>query len=287
MAVGNVGQGFSASAVHRDPLMDALEKSKFAHTISYLNGDLRQHFPLIDSTQIWAKELVDSIIHQENWLVITAEEQIAGRGTHDRRWLSPPEVNLYVTFVLPFPNEESKKVFFVSQVTAIAVARTVKEYGINPEIKWPNDLMLGKKRVSGMLCQAIDAVHEENSALLIGIGLNVNMGRELCDSLDQPVTSLLCEAGRTFDKEEILSRLHNNLKQCIQDLKTQGFSCFLDELNSLLAFKKEKIIIDNKDESPISGIFLGIDEMGRMQLQKEDGEIIVLDNGRIRREKKQ
>ena len=276
-------KSFQDSSCEEDRVLCVLQSSPYPHEIQHWHGAVRQHFSIVDSTQIQAGSLIN-VLPQDRWLILSAEEQTAGRGSHNRRWASPPRVNLYVTFVLPFPKKSSEKLFFVSQVANIAVARTVKKFGFDPEIKWPNDLMLNKKKVSGILSEnkTLDGA-ADYSALLIGIGLNVNMDKSVGESLDQPVTSLSVEANRLFEKEEILPFLYQDLKECIGQLLEKGFSDFHHELNSMLAFKGETIIVDRDVGEPLQGIFVGIDEMGRMKLQVTQDKIISIQDGRIRK----
>lgn len=265
-----------------DPVISSLRSNQHPHQIFVWHNAIRQHFEAVDSTQVQAKRLID-VLPRDRWLILSADEQTAGMGTHSRRWISPPHVNLYVTFLVPFPRKASEKLFYMSQVATIAIARTVRKVGLAPEIKWPNDLMLHEKKVGGILCEdKTPDLPGDYSVLLIGIGLNVNMDKSLCDSLDQPVTSLCVDAQKTFDKEVILPQLYLDLRNCFDQLLHDGFSSFQEELNSMLAFKGERVIIDKKDGDSLQGTFIGIDEMGRMKLELFDKTIAVLDDGRLR-----
>jgi BirA family biotin operon repressor/biotin-[acetyl-CoA-carboxylase] ligase len=268
-----------------NPLYAVLEKNQYPHTIEQLDGAIRQHFQVVDSTQTQAASLVDTI-PPDTWLILSAEEQTKGRGFHSRRWASPPHVNVYATFMIPFPSEAADKVFFMAQIGAIAVARTIQKLGYtpDPEIKWPNDVMLNRKKVSGILPEnKIPCTSTDYSVLLMGIGLNVNMDKGICDSLDQPVTSLAVEAGHDLDKDLVLKRLYQELRECVQQLLVEGFFSFLPELNSMMAYIGETIIVDRELEGPIQGQFVGMDESGRMKLRLEMGDEVVVQDGRIRK----
>lgn len=267
----------------REEILKVMKGIKHPHCLGDFGGAIRQHFQIVDSTQDQAKKFVN-ILPEHTWLILSAEEQTKGRGSHDRKWASPPQVNIYATFVLSFPSKAFDKLFFISQVASIAVTRTVQELGLHPQIRWPNDVLLNGKKVCGVLPENMMAGGcVDYSVLLVGIGLNVNMEESLCKSLDQPVTSLSVEANRAFDKEHVLSLLYQNLRTCIQQLIENGFSDFNAELNTMLAFLGETIIVDKDHGESREGTFIGIDDMGRMRLQISPNEEVSIQDGRIRK----
>ncbi|MBI5346725.1 MAG: biotin--[acetyl-CoA-carboxylase] ligase [Chlamydiae bacterium] len=277
---------FTTPASQLDEVRKVLSKTEYRFKFSDYEGALRQDFELIDSTQDWAKQNAEALL-EKDWLMYTAEEQTKGRGKENRRWASPPHVNDYVTFVVPFPKDKVGDLPYIAQLTAIAVARALTKFGFNPQIKWPNDLLLSRSKCCGILIENVTPDKEsENSALMIGIGLNVNMSKEICDSLDQPVTSLSVEGKANYDKELVLKEVYTELRESIEEFKRTGFAPLLPELNSRLAFKNEHVIIDRKDKSSVEGVFEAIDEMGRMKIRQADGTLVLLDNGTMRREKK-
>lgn len=242
----------------------------------------RTHFLVTDSTQTQAKEHIEKV-EPDSWFVYTASEQTKGRGQHDRKWASPPGVNVYATYLFPIPSDQSYLLFHLPQVTTVAVAKTIEEFGFRPQIKWINDLMLDYKKMCGILCESFDLVKtQEYKAVLCGIGVNVNMAKEICDGLDQPVTSLFVEKGKKFDKELVLQRLSHHLYMHVNQLMAHGFSGFHHELNQRLAFIGQKIKIERSNPTEfVEGVFERIDESGCMVLQLETGEHRTLFDGRI------
>lgn len=266
-----------------DAVLNCLKSNPSPHRIEMWDRAIRQHFTRIDSTQAQAATLVDVLPH-DRWIIISADEQTVGHGTHNRPWTSPPHVNIYATFIVPFPKKASDKVFYISQVTAIAVSRSVKKYGVQPQIKWPNDLLLNGKKLGGILSEnKTPTVLSNYTSLLIGVGLNVNMGKDICNTLDQPVTSLMIETGHSFDTELILTSLYQNLRACVQQLLDEGFSSFHEELHSMLACLGTHIIVDRDGADFLEGVFVGVDDMGRMRLRCDNGKESILMHGRIRK----
>lgn len=242
----------------------------------------RTHFSITDSTQTQAKEHIEKV-EPDSWFVYTATEQTKGRGQYNRSWASPPGVNVYATYLFTIPSDRSYLLFHLPQVTTVAVAKTIEEFGFRPQIKWINDLMLDYKKMCGILCESFDLVKTQDyKAVLCGIGVNVNMAKEICDTLDQPVTSLFVEKGKMLDKELVLQRLSHHLYLHVNQLLSHGFRGFHHELNQRLAFVGQKIKIERSNPTEfVEGVFECIDESGCMVLKMETGERRTLFDGRI------
>jgi len=242
----------------------------------------REHHPLLSSTQDRAREVAGDLTAPE-WHVITADTQTKGRGTHERHWLSPPDVNLYATFVFPIPADKASLIINIPQVVAYSVFETLREYGLNLKLKWINDILLNNKKISGVLCEIEKAKALSNhSVVLAGIGINVNMDKEACTLLDLPATSLMLELGYALDKEEILTKLTEHLRANIEKLIQQGFASFVPNILEHLAFRDEKIKIqlDDTEKTIKEGVFVGINDQGMLLLQS-NGKIETLFSGKI------
>ncbi len=183
---------------------------------------IREHFESLPSTQEYAKTKVAHLT-TDDWWVFTADEQTQGRATKERVWQSPPNVNLYATFLFRMPKHKSQLLFHMPQVATYSVLLTLVQFGFQPRIKWINDVLLNQKKVCGVLCESIVGADPHHIPVLLGVGLNVNMTAEFCAQIEQPVTSLFVESGQMFDKEEILPVLQQHLKAQISLLIEHGF----------------------------------------------------------------
>jgi BirA family transcriptional regulator, biotin operon repressor / biotin---[acetyl-CoA-carboxylase] ligase len=134
--------------------------------------------------------------------VAAAEEQTEGRGRLGRRWLSPPRVSVLCSLVLA-PPVETKHLPELSLVAGEACAEAIAAVtGLEPQIKLPNDLLLGGAKAAGILAEA------REDRVVLGIGINANLERaQLPSEIDSPATSLLLEAGRPVDRAELLVEL--------------------------------------------------------------------------------
>lgn len=140
--------------------------------------------------------------------VVVAEEQTAGRGRLGRSWLAPAGTSLLLSLQLrpPVPGERLPELTVVaSRACADAIAART---GLEPELKFPNDVLVGGRKVAGVLAEA------REGRVVLGIGVNVNLApEELPREVDRPATSLLAETGREVDRAELLAELLERLER--------------------------------------------------------------------------
>ena len=145
--------------------------------------------------------------HSEGAVALT-EEQTEGRGRLGRRWLSPPGVSLLFSLLLE-PRVETARLPELTLVAGQAGAEAIAQVtGLAPEIKLPNDILVGRRKTAGILAEARDG------RVVLGIGINVNIPKEqLPQEVDVPATSLLVETGREVDRAELLVELLERLER--------------------------------------------------------------------------
>ncbi len=148
---------------------------------------------------------------KEALTVVTAEEQTSGRGTKGRSWLSPKGENLYMS--LCFFAEKDVELHTLTRHLAESTAQFIKGMGLEAHIKWPNDLMIGGKKVAGILTETrpLDPL----LGIVIGLGLNVNMSSSALADVDQPATSLREESGRMYDIDSISKNLIRSFEEAL------------------------------------------------------------------------
>jgi BirA family biotin operon repressor/biotin-[acetyl-CoA-carboxylase] ligase len=134
-----------------------------------------QIFDSLASTQETAKQINKK---KQTLLVVMAHEQTSGKGTFGKSWLSPKDHGLYATFA--FEVGQMSSISSLSHLAAVAVCLTLD--AIKPTIKWPNDLLIHGKKISGVLTEVID--HH----VYTGIGVNLKKDPRLQDLIDQPYT---------------------------------------------------------------------------------------------------
>lgn len=235
------------------------------------------HFDTVDSTSTWTKKNTTSL-DPFQLTCITALEQTAGRGRFLRKWLSPKGQNIYASLYFTVPIGCSYLVN-LGQVLSLSCITTLEKKGFYPQIKWPNDILLDHKKVAGILCETV--VQDDQIGVVLSIGINVNMSKEMLDSIDQPATSLAQLSGQTWTLEQILEPLLTQFLVDLEILETEGFVHFLDLYVKLLAYKGETIQISDGVNS-IKGICHSINSDGRLNLLLPDGTMSIITAGEIK-----
>ena len=148
----------------------------------------------LDSTQTYLKAHFQELPDQT---VVTANQQTAGRGRFDRRWESQPG-GLYFSVLL----KPTKTDFLanITQLMALCVCQAAEKYGVQPNLKWPNDVQVAGKKICGILSEAI-AQNGQIAALVVGAGVNV--AQTDLSHVGQPAVSLR-ELGVNVAKEDFL-----------------------------------------------------------------------------------
>lgn len=227
---------------------------------------IRHHFTCIDSTNTWAKQHASSFDPGVITLV-TADNQSAGRGRLNRRWISPFGQNVCATYSIFLPSHR-RDVGNLPQVAAISIAQILAHLGFCVQLKWPNDIVIGHKKLAGILSESITLA--DKHCLLIGVGLNINVPQGELDKIGRPAASLLSESGRKHDVEEVLSQLSAQLTQNIALFLQEGFSPFLSHYRMFL-YKPAQPIIFHDNLRTWTGHVHSINADGSLTLLLEDG----------------
>lgn len=156
--------------------------------------------------------------------VVIAEAQTRGRGRMGRHWVSPPGLNLYISFILcpRLPPAESAKITLLS---AVALADTLTEHvPRTPRIKWPNDILLGGLKVAGVLSE-LACEGERTLFVIVGIGVNLNYPRTLMPpEIRERATSVMEEAGAAVDRVRVTCSLVGHMEKRYIEFEEHGFA---------------------------------------------------------------
>lgn len=168
------------------------------------------------STNDLCLSVADESTRAEEGLVVFAEHQVAGRGQQGSVWSAPPRSSLLFSILLYPPLELARPHFLVAW-SAVAVAeRLASALSLDPRIKWPNDLLLGGRKVAGILV-------ERGKGTVVGIGLNVSIERErFPPNLRLPATSLAAELGHAVDRTELALGILESLDHGYDRALAQG-----------------------------------------------------------------
>jgi len=210
----------------------------------------RHNLDIIDSTNAWAKKNVSSF-DPEALTVVTAKEQTASYGRFNRKWLSPPS-NLCITFCVFMPTMRSDTPN-IPPVLLLSVVDILEEEELKPTIKWPNDILIGDKKLGGVLCETTPVNGQR--AVIIGLGLNVNMEEKELKKIGRPATSLYVETGADHNIDDVIERLEKQFANHLETFLKEGFKPFRDRFAEFLNFKKGAKLRFNDFKNTWEGIF--------------------------------
>ena len=235
----------------------------------FLAKDVR-FYDELESTNNKLKSLLSSEICAEG-LVVKADFQTAGRGQRDSQWHSPKSENLLMSLLLYPKFLSAEKQFDLNKIVALSIYRLLDDLGIDGvKIKWPNDVYVNKKKISGILIEnGLKGTKVADS--IIGVGLNVNT-IHFPEILEKRTCSLASELGNNFNVNEVLFRLVKNIEQYYLLLRAGKSKGIHQQFEShMLGFQEDRIYI-LPDGSQIMGKITGLDHSGRLILLSEGSE---------------
>jgi BirA family biotin operon repressor/biotin-[acetyl-CoA-carboxylase] ligase len=225
------------------------------------------HRDTIDSTNRLAAELARDGAAEGT--VVVAEQQTAGRGRLGRSWVSPARLNLYASIVLR-PAMPPLEVPRLTLVAGIAVAQAIAESAaLAPEIKWPNDVLLGGKKVAGVLTE-LEAEAERVRFVIVGIGVNLNASRaDFPAELQSKATSVALASGAPVDRAAFAGRLLSALDDLYTTFLRGGFAALRPRYEERHCLTGRRVKIDGKPA--IAGVVRGVDDGGALLVESAHG----------------
>jgi BirA family biotin operon repressor/biotin-[acetyl-CoA-carboxylase] ligase len=241
-------------------------------------------FEEVDSTNLEAKRLIRRGKLLEGGIVL-ADKQTAGKGRLGRLWVAAPGKDL--TFTLVFRNELNRvDIPKTGLAAALGICHALeKDFGINARLKWPNDILIDREKISGILSEYVTP----EEILLIGIGINVNSEEKDWDfsTITKP-TSLKIAAGKELDRGQLLASCAVGVRDFLAFAKWEYFPTFqaLYETKAFYEHMRVAVYVDayssnepdekenNNDvvQRVIEGTALGIDRYGALRVKDDDGQ---------------
>lgn len=232
-------------------------------------GCVIHYFAETGSTQEIARQLAAEGAAQGT--VVIAETQSAGRGRMGRGWHSPPGVSLYMTIILR-PSLALAEVPRLSLVAGVAAAEALESVAPGVvQLKWPNDVWLNGRKAGGIIAEAVTDVHQRLTAVLLGIGINLNLAPEqVPEELRERATSVLIATGRRCDRAAVANALFSSLNTRYMETETRGFAAVRPawERYSALTGRCVTVVDAGTREE---GVVRGIDSDGALLLETASG----------------
>ena len=231
-----------------------------------------------DSTESTNDNAKEHLKTQKNLFSIhLAEQQISGRGRNNRKWVSPHGKNIYISLGWKSRLLHSQLEGLSLAVATSLVSSLIEFTSSDLKIKWPNDLFINKKKISGILIETTDS--ENGLDVVIGIGINVHMDKSEGSEIDQSWGNLEENPSSKLDRNKIIVSIISEMYELFKGYPNSGFKTYrhLFEAHNLL---KDKLCKVNTDKGTYEGRVLGVNEVGELLLEK-NGEIQHLRYGEV------
>lgn len=230
----------------------------------------------VDSTNNEAKRLAAK--GAPSWTIVAAEVQTGGRGRYGRSFYSPLGCGAYFSLLLRQPEIKGYNPTLLTVATSVAVCLSVEKLtGLQPEIKWVNDLYLHGKKVCGILSEALSDIKAGGvDSVVIGIGVNISMSGELPDELNGVVGALFDNAP-PITRSRLIAEVSNQLHQILSEENEAGMLDAYRERSFLLG----KEITFTRNGLEYSATAIGIDDSGALVVRFPGGSMDALQSGEV------
>ncbi|WP_214629856.1 biotin--[acetyl-CoA-carboxylase] ligase [Paenibacillus agaridevorans] len=227
----------------------------------------------VTSTQDLARNAAEQG-EAEGYLVI-AEQQKNGRGRMGRGWVSPYGKGIWMSMVLR-PSVPIHCAPQLTLLTAVALCRSLRRVTeLNVGIKWPNDLLIDGRKISGILLESA-AEDERLKHIVAGVGISVNLAaNDYPEEVLEKAVSLRIAAGRTFDRTELIAAFLKEWEELYELFLQQGFRPIAELWESLAVSLGQKVLLTTP-QGEVSGVPESLHDSGAIRVRREDGTLVTL-----------
>ena len=228
------------------------------------------HFFKTDSTNSVAMLLGE--LGEPNGTIVIAEEQTAGRGRAGHTWHSEKTNGIYMTVLLR-PPIAPQQAPLITLVAGLAVREAIAEQtGLVPDLRWPNDLLFGRKKFCGILTE-MNAEQDQIHFVAVGIGINVNHER-VPDDLSAIATSLRIETKRVHSRVEIVIRLLRHLDSYYNRFLSDGPEAIVSRFCEVSSYARGKRVRIATATGTYTGTTEGLEPGGLLRVRRDDGRTL-------------
>jgi BirA family biotin operon repressor/biotin-[acetyl-CoA-carboxylase] ligase len=261
--------------LHADDLLSLLGKTKV------VGRDIRVFEETTSTNDIIEKLARDKV---KEGAVVFAESQTKGRGRLGRKWISPARKGLWFSILLR-PDFRPQETTQLTVASATALLRAIQlQTGLQPEIKWPNDILIGGKKVAGILTE-LSAELDRVKYVILGIGVDVNLNAgEFPTELRKLATSLKIETGTNCNRAELAVQILRELDRDYQRICSGQFEAVANEWEEHCSTIGHEIVI-RVGERQIRGRAESLAEDGALLVRTAHGHLERVTGGDVTLEK--
>ncbi len=230
-------------------------------------------FDSIGSTMTYAAQLAAE--HHPHGTVVGADEQRQGQGRYGRAWHSEKGTGLYFSEILRLPLKPDALPVVTLALGLATVEAIATVTGLSCDLRWPNDLLAGDKKCAGILVQL------QNSAIIAGIGINVNQVA-FPDEISGLATSLRIQSGREQSKEKLLAALLTSIDTHCDILVEEGKDKILQMFTAVSTYARGRRVFVDLGERTIEGTTAGLTPYGFLLVRLDNGKLETVLAGGVR-----
>lgn len=231
----------------------------------------------VDSTNSYGEKHIDEF---EDKTAIITKKQTSGRGRLNRSWVDLGEENLFLSIILK-PSETFNEIYpNLTQYLSVTLCKVIESYGIQTQIKWPNDVLIDGKKIAGILSETV-MQGQKLKGIVLGVGVNLNSNQEKINAIPNKIaTSLNIETQKAIDLKEFLNKLLTEFFEHYDEFLQSGFLQIKDDYIKRNCFlgKELKVQVFNHMES---GLAKAVNDLGELVLEDNNKREIVLTIGDI------
>lgn len=230
----------------------------------------------VDSTNTYLKQLGDE--GAEKGTVVVTTNQTAGKGRLGRTWESQTDKSIALSILLR-PENINISDCAITPLTGLAVANAINDLSLaDCKIKWPNDIIVDNRKLCGILTE-VSLEKESINYIVVGIGINVS-NTVFSDEISHKATSILKETGRHIEINKLVATVLNYFEKYVagNHLRLSG-EALVEYRNNCASIGRQ--VIFNRGNRDISGMAVGINNNGELQVMLSDGTIATINSGDV------
>ena len=227
---------------------DTSKYLQYINTQSFGNNILYLKETQSTNDAMWNK------INDDNHIIVVTDNQTNGRGRRENKWFSMESKSLTCSIGIV---DKDKKTNLLPLIASLATCESIaKISSINTKIKWPNDIIIDKKKIAGILIES--KINKSKIIFNIGIGINVNLDEnDIKNSSLREISSMLVETNRTYSREYLLSEIVSLLDKYLTTKDEDIIKLWMERCTHI-----NKKILFHSDGMKINGIFKGVNSKG-------------------------
>lgn len=225
----------------------------------------------VESTNLYGKEHLNELADKT---VVHARKQTAGRGRMQRQWVDLGEGNLFMSFILK-PSDSFDEIYSnLTQYLSVKLCKILENYGLTPQIKWPNDVLVNGKKIAGILSETV-MQGNKFKGLVLGIGVNLHADADSVKLVkDKEITALNMEIGKDVDIDNFRENLCTDFYAEYSKFLKYGFEFIKADYIKRASFLDKEVCVKVFDTEK-RGIAKAITDKGELVLNNNNKELVL------------